>query len=100
MNGATCWVIPITLAFACIMYHVAEDDRNFETISGCTRERGESYFFSTDTLSSLFVSADSLGCTGARRANIASISVVRGTVTSPRGIHYICNTTVAGSWPR
>ena len=100
MNGATRWVIPIPLAFECIMCYAVKGNSNLDTISGCTRERGARYFFSTDTLSSLFVSADSLGCTGARRANIASISVVRGTVTSPRGIHYICNTTVAVSWPR
>ena len=61
MNGITRWVIPIAYAFACIIRHVLDGNKNEATIRGFTRERGDSDARGTETLSSLVVSSANLG---------------------------------------
>ena len=99
MNGATRWVIPIDWDFTCILCHAVKGGRNLETISWCTRERGARESCVTETLYGLCVSAASLGCSGARSTNIASISAVCGTVTFPWGepprLEYYCGRDLA-----
>ena len=53
MNGVICWVIPILYAFVCMMCNALEGDRNGDTISECTRERGDMYTQVTETLFSI-----------------------------------------------
>ena len=98
-KSITRWVIPIASIFACILCHTFKGDKNGATISGCARERGDSDTRGTETLSGLDVSPANLGCSGARHANAASISVFRGTSTSLGVIHSGRMMTVAGNWP-
>ena len=86
-NGATCWVIPMALDFACIICHTVDGPRKGDTISGWTRERGTRDVRGTDTLYVLGVSWGRQGFLGTRRANKASISAAWGTVMSD-GLRY------------
>ena len=97
MNGVTRWVILIESDFACIMCHSLEGDRNGDTISGCTRGRGDRNARGNDTLSSLWVSSSSLWCPGVRRANPASIYASCGNSTLLRVSHSGSMTTMTGN---
>ena len=87
-NGATRWVISMASAFTCIICHMVAGARKGEIISGWTRERRVRYAWGTETLSFLGVSGGRCGCTGARRANKASIFAACGTTTSAGVSHF------------
>ena len=99
MNGITFWVIPIASAFTCIMFHALNGDRNWATISGCTRKRGDINARGIDTLSVLGVFVGNLGVPDGRRTSAASVLSSCVTSTFLRVSHTGINTTVAGSWP-
>ena len=86
-NDATCWVIPMVSAFACIIFHTVVSARKGENISGWTRERGSRDARGTETLSVIGVSWGRRGCQGARHAKKASIYAAWGTAKSARVGH-------------
>ena len=96
-NGATCWDILMTLAFACIVCYVVAGIRKWEFISEWNRDRRSQDARGTETLSVIGVSWGRRGCLGERRANKASISAAWDIDTYAGVIHSGCTTTVAGS---
>ena len=99
-NGATRWVIPMVLDFACIICHAVAGNKKGDTISGCTKEKGDRDSRGTETLYILGVSGGMRRCPGARRSNKASISATGGTAISDGVIRSGCTTTVSGRRPR
>ena len=96
-KGVTCWVIPIVSALLCIICHIVSGARNGDTISGCTKEKGESDARGTETLSGRWVSAGSRGYPGARRTSSASIYVASQDSHFFGASHTGWTNTVAGS---